>query len=163
MGKLTDILGARAGDIQDAWDATAEAEDFVPLPPGDYVCRIVGGDLETSRNATPGYKLTFSVLAGEYAGRKIWHDIWLTAAAMPMAKRDLHKIGITDLAQLELPLPLGIRATVKLALRRDDNGAEHNRVRRFDATGIDGPEPYAFAPKDDPPGEEKAKVKGGAA
>jgi len=164
MGKLSDILGARSRDIQDAWDATAEAEDFAPLPPGEYACRIVAGELETSRsNNTPGYKLTFRVLEGDHANRLIWHDVWLTPAALPMAKRDLRKLGIVDLAQLEQPLPPGMRASVKLALRRGDDGAEYNRVRRLDVIGIDEPEPDAFAPEDAAQSEEKTESEGGAA
>lgn len=99
-------------------------------------------------NGTPGYKLTFKVLEGDHAGRQFWHDIWLTPAALPMAKRDLGKLAVTDLEQLERPLPPGIRCAVKLALRRDDDGSEYNRVRRFDVLGIDEPERDAFAPDD---------------
>ena len=65
-----------------------------------------------------------------------------------MAKRDLSKLGVSELDQLEQPLPAGIRCRVKLALRKDDNGAEFNKVRRFDVEGIDAPEPDDFAPAD---------------
>ena len=68
-----------------------------------------------------------------------------------MAKRDLGKLGVTSLDQLEQPLPSGIRCTVKLVLRRDDDGTEYNRVRRFDVVGIDEPERDAFAPGGDKP------------
>ncbi|MGB1885124.1 MAG: hypothetical protein ACPHUF_14565, partial [Gammaproteobacteria bacterium] len=40
------------------------------------------------------FKLTFRVLEGEHEGRQFWHDVWLTAAALPMAKHDLAKLGI---------------------------------------------------------------------
>jgi hypothetical protein len=60
------------------------------------------------------------------------------------------KLGVTDLIQLERPVPQGIRCRVKIALRCDDNGNEFNRVRRFDVIGFDTPEPDAFAPLDVP-------------
>ena len=123
---------------------------FAPLPSGEYLARIINGELTTSRrNTTPGYKLTFRVLEGEYAGRQIWHDIWLTEAALPMSKRDLAKLCVTSLDQLDQPLPPGIRCKVKLTLRKDDDGSEFNRVRRFDVIGIDEPEQDTFAPVDD--------------
>jgi hypothetical protein len=78
---------------------------------------------------TPGYKIEFKVIEGEHIGRHFWHDVWLTPAALPQAKRDLGKIGATDLAQLEQPLPRFIRVKAKVVLRRDDDGAEYNRVR----------------------------------
>jgi hypothetical protein len=99
---------------------------------------------------TAGYKLAFRVLEGDHQGRQFWHDVWLTPAALPMAKRDLTKLGVTALEQLERPLPPGIRCRVKLALRRDDDGAEYNRVKTFAVEGIDPPEVDPFAPKDSP-------------
>jgi hypothetical protein len=150
MQKLTDILANGSADaIRRQWSETEAAGEFDALPAGEYIARIIGGELTTSRtNGTPGYKLTFRVLEGEHEGRQFWNDIWLTPAALPMAKRDLGKLGVAELDQLDQRLPAGIRCRVKLALRRDDKGAEYNRVRRFDVEGIDAPEPDAFAPAD---------------
>jgi len=130
-----------------AWSETAAAEDFAPLPAGEYVARVLSGALFSTRTKrTAGYKLTFRVLEGEHEGRQFWHDVWLTPAAMPMAKRDLAKLSISSLEQLELPLPQGIRCKVKLVLRRDDDGTEFNRVKTFAVLGIDKPEADPFAP-----------------
>lgn len=153
---LTDILrnGSRE-ELSAAWQSTEAAGDFDPLPAGQYVARIVSGELFTSaRNATPGYKLGFRVLEGEHTDRQFWHDVWLTPPALAMAKRDLGKLGVVSLDMLERPLPPGIRCNVKLALRRDDDGNEHNRVRGFEVLSIDEPERDAFAPQD-------AKTEGG--
>lgn len=144
--KLSDILNGIEDSLRSAWANTAAASGFAPLPAGTYTARIVSGELVTAKSGTPGYKLTFKVLEGEHAGRQFWHDVWLTAAALPMAKRDLGKLGVTSLEQLEKPLPAGIRCKVKLALRRGDDGAEYNRVRSFDVVGVDKPEDDDFAP-----------------
>jgi len=151
MGKLSDILADGRGDeLRRKWNDTEAAEDYAPLPNGEYVARIIAGELFIGKtNGTPGYKLAFKVLEGDHASRQFWHDIWLTPAALPMAKRDLGKLGITALEQLERPIPPGIRCSVKLALRRDDDGSEYNRVCRFDVLGIDEPERDAFAPADE--------------
>jgi hypothetical protein len=129
-----------------AWQSTKAAEDFAPLPAGDYVATIEAGELFTAKSGTAGYKLTFRVAEGEYTGRRFWADTWLTTPALALAKRDLAKIGVTSLDQLERPLPQGIVCTVKLVLRRDDDGTEFNRVRRFDLLRIDVPQPDPFAP-----------------
>src|SRR5262249_1375317 len=89
---------------------------------------------------------TFEVLEGEHTGRRFWHDLWLTDAALPMAKRDLGKLGITKLDQLDQPLQPGIRCKVRLALRRENDGTEDNPVRSFQVLGIDQPEAEPFAP-----------------
>ena len=77
-------------------------------------------------------------------GRSTW---WMTPAAMPQTKRDLGKLGVTSLEQLENPLPRFIRCKCKLALRKDDDGNEANRLKSFEVVGIDIPEADAFAPE----------------
>ena len=147
---LSDIL--RNGDLDKlaaAWQATAAADDFAPIPAGEYECRIISGEPFESKGRTPGYKLTLEVAGGEYAGRRVWHDIWLTTAALPMAKRDLGKLGVSDLSQLSQPLPRGILLRVKVVLRNQDDGTAYNRVRSFEVAGNDPPD--EFAPKPDAP------------
>lgn len=161
--KLSDILANGSKEaLSQAWDRTIAAADFAPLPAGEYVAYVVSGELFTSKTkATAGYKLSFRVLEGEHAGRLFWDDLWLTPAALPMAKRDLGKLGVTSLDQLERPLPPGIRCKVKLVLRRDDDGTERNRVRSFEVVGIDSPEQDAFAPQS--PNGNTQRSEGGAA
>lgn len=96
---LSDILHSGDRDrLSRAWDSTKAADDFAPLPSGKYVCRVIDGAPFTSKtNGTAGYKLAFRVLDCEYADRQVWHDLWLTPAALPMTKRDLAKLGVTSL------------------------------------------------------------------
>jgi len=150
--KLCDILHTSGRDsLKKAWDQTKAAADLGPLPSAEYIACVLHGTLANAKTGTPCYKLTFQVLEGDHAGRRFWHDIWLTPAAMPMAKRDLAKIGIADFDQLDIPLPPGIRCKVKLALWRDDAGVEFNRVKSFEVVGIDTPAADPFAPADPAP------------
>jgi hypothetical protein len=126
------------------------------LPKGEYVAHVVEGLLDTTKKGKPEYRLTFRVAEGDYAGRKFWHHCYLTAAALPMAKRDLAKFGITSLDQLDNPLPAGIRCKVKLSLRQNDDGTEFNKVERFEVVAVDKPERDPFAPADPVEGEPPA-------
>jgi hypothetical protein len=166
LTSLSDLLAASGGgdDIRDLWNTTEAAGEMGPLPPGDYTADIIGGELETSRtNRTAGYKMTFEVVEPtEFAGRRFWHDCWLTPAALPQSKRDLGKLGVTALTQLERPLPARFRCRVKLALRKDDNGEERNRVRTFEVTGIVEPERDPFAPEALPADDLDTDDDGGA-
>jgi len=154
--RLTDILHNGERDaIKNAWDHTEAADDFgSPLPKGEYVCHVATGELFTSKtNGTAGYKLCFEIIEGEHTGRRLWHDLWLTPAAMPMTKRDLGKLGVKGLEQLEQPMPSGLRCKLKVVLHTANDGAVFNRVRSFDVVGIDKPEPEPFAPADDSPAQ----------
>ena len=148
MGKLSDLLkNGDADRLRRSWETSQAAGDFGLLPPGEYVCHVSKGELESSRSrGTPGYKLEFIVIDGEHKGRKVWHDCWLTEAAMPQTKRDLGKLGVTSLDQLERPLPPGIRCKVRVVINKDDKGNDQNRVRMFEVVGIDTPKADPFAP-----------------
>jgi hypothetical protein len=145
--KLSDILPRSDRErMAGVWASAKPAEDLKPIPAGEYRCRIIDGALFNAKSGTAGYKLTLEVLEGEHAGRRLWHDVWLSEAAVSLAKRDLGKLGVTSLEQLEQPLPEGIVIDARVALRRGDNGEEFNRITRFDVVAIEPPEPEPFAP-----------------
>jgi hypothetical protein len=157
--RLSDILAAGNGgnNIRNVWNSITAADDFAPLPPGEYTFRILAGELFNAKTGTPGFKLTLEVTEGEHEGRRAWHDFWLTPAAAPMTKRDLAKIGITDLEQLEKPLPPGILIRGKLVIHRDDDGNEVNRLKRFECVGVEKGDAFEPRPEDgDQAGEAAA-------
>jgi hypothetical protein len=146
--KLSDILlNSERDRIAGIWSSAKPADDLKPISSGEYRCKIVDGALFNAKSGTAGYKLTLQVLDGEYAGRRLWHDVWLSEAAISLAKRDLGMLGVTSLEQLERPLPEGILITAKVALRRGDNGEEFNRITRFEVAGIEPPSPEPYSPK----------------
>jgi hypothetical protein len=169
--KLSDIL-TQAGDrekLQHAWKTTDVAAEFEPLPKGEYTFRIIAGELFKAKKGTPGYKLTLEVTEGDYEGRRVWADFWLTGAALPITERDLAKIGVTDLRQLEYPLPAVILIKGKVALRTDDDGTQSNRLLRFQYLGIEPgdafepkPEGAAAAQEDGSPGDKQRQTGNGA-
>jgi Protein of unknown function (DUF669) len=159
--RLADILlNSEREKLERQWNSTKAADDLKLLPTGEYRCSIASGELFTAKTGTPGYKLKLVVLDGEHAERLIWHDLWLSDLALPMAKRDLGKLGITSLEQLERPLPDGIVVAAKVALRKNDDGTEYNRVNRLDVVGIEPPEPEPFAPSEHSNGDETTDAAG---
>jgi hypothetical protein len=154
--KLADILlNSGRERLVRSWDTTEPAADLKPIPSGEYRCRVVNGELFNSKNGTPGYKLTLEVLDGDHAGRRVWHDVWLSDAALSLARRDLNKLGIVRPEQLEQPLPGVIVIVARVALRRRDDGAEYNAVVRFDVVAVEPPTLDTFAPAEpEPPAAE---------
>ena len=156
---LSDIL--HEGDresLSRQWDEAKAADDYgTPIPAGEYVCHLVAADLFNAQTkGTPGVKLAFKVIEGQHTGRRVWHDCWLTGPALPQTKRDLLKLGVKRLEQLDSPLPQGIRCEVQVAFRREDYGNPFNRVKTFTVVGIDPPEQDPFAPADTPEPPEAA-------
>jgi hypothetical protein len=134
---LVDVLnGSAKADLARQFAEAEAAGDMLPLPRGVYRCRVTEGELVASKSGTPGYTLTFTVDDGEHKGRRLWHTAWLTPAALPMTKRDLAKLGVKSLDQLDRPLPQGIVCEVTVALRVDDDGTERNRVVSFSVVEV---------------------------
>jgi hypothetical protein len=118
------------------------------VPGGEYIAHVTEGRLfQAQMKGTPGYKLTFVIIEGEHAGRRLWFDIWLTEKALAGAKRDLAKIGVESLDQLERPIPPNrLRCKVRVAIRRDNAGIARSEIRGFELIGVDDVKPDPFAP-----------------
>jgi hypothetical protein len=128
MTTLNDLLNT---DLAKVWDNAPTGSDYQPIPAGDYTMEGVSGALGESRSRKPRYTIKFRVVEGEYKGRWIWKDCYLTADAMPRTKRDLAQIGILDIDDLEKPMPDGRIYAVKVGLRTDNEGNTHNEVVGF--------------------------------
>lgn len=134
---LVDVLNGNArSELARQFDEAEVAGDMLPLPRGTYRCRVADGELVTSKAGTPGFQLVFVVDDGEHKGRRLWHTAWLTPAALPLAKRDLAKLGVKTLDALDRPLPAGIVCDVQVALRAGDDGSERNRVVSFSVVDV---------------------------
>lgn len=146
--KLSDILTTdNRQTLANEWNNTETGIQSIPLPVGTYEAQLENGELfRSTGNGTPGYKLRFRVLSGEYADRTLWCDLWLTRHALPYTKRALSQFRITDLEQLNNPLPRGICCRVNVTCRTGDDGRRFNYVQSFDVTKIDPPLPEPFAP-----------------
>ena len=135
--RLIDILNGESREgLARRFDETEAAPEYAPVPKGVYSAELSSGELTNSVSGTPGYTLAFTIREGEFTGRRVWHTLWLTPAAMPMTKRDLAKLGITRLDQLEKPVPPGIVCQLTVALRTDDDGETRNRVTRYEVVAI---------------------------
>ena len=162
--RLSEILAGDFEAIREQWNETEAAPDRGPVPSGTYEAHVDSVKLFNARTGTAGVKIRFDVCEGEYTGRAVFHDLWITPAALPHTKRDVEKLGLGTFEELDSAevTPGRIRCRVCVALRTGDNGTQYNGVRSFDVIGIDGPEPDAFAPVDDssegpaPGGKHKA-------
>jgi hypothetical protein len=158
--RLTDILnGAGREDLVRRFNETEAAPEYAPVPRGVYAADLTGGEFTNSATGTPGYTLVFTIREGEFIGRRVWHTLWLTTDAMPMTKRDLAKLGVTRLDQLDRHLPQGIVCEITVALRTDDDGQARNRLTRYEVVDI---RPDATADEDFAGGAAATEIGGDA-
>lgn len=79
------------------YNPEAEAQqDFAPIPSGEYPAQIVESDMKPTKNSDGQYlELTYSVLDGEFKGRKVWVRLNLdnpNAQAVEIANRQFKSI-----------------------------------------------------------------------
>ena len=129
---------AYLGDF-DATNVTPLSQAGV-IPAGEYQAVIVESTMKETRSGTGEYlELVFSIVAGEYAGRRIWVRLNLrnqNQTAVQIAKAELSAIcravGVmkpTDSTQLH-GIPMIIHVGVK---KRDDTGQFVNVIRQYEA------------------------------
>lgn len=123
--------------LQNEFNDVDAAPEYEPLPAGEYEAGLVSGSFSESRQGTPGYTITFEIRDGEQAGRRLSDTLWLTPAAIPFTKRDLSKLGITSFEQMKRPVPEGIVCRLRVALRRDDDGTQYNKLRSWEPVRLE--------------------------
>ena len=147
--KLTEIVGGASSWLNNNWDNIPPAPDYGnPVPSGRYSAHLKEVRPFQAKTGTPGLKLVFEIIEGEYKGRLCWYDIWLTAAAKSQAVRDFAKLGVKNRAQLDQPVPRWLRCQIRVVIHRSDEGDEFNRVKAFEVIGVDKPETDPFAGDD---------------
>jgi hypothetical protein len=135
--RLVDILdGESREDLARRFSETEAAPEYAPIPKAAYIADVTSGELMKSGSGTPGFTLGFTIREGEHKDRHVWHTLWLTPAAMPMTKRDLAKLGVVSLDQLERPVPPGIVCRLFVVIRNDDDGKSYNRVTSYEVVDI---------------------------
>ena len=134
----SELFDGRLGQLSELWNSTQAAPDYEPVPAGIYDVDLVSGKRFFARTTgTPGYLLTLRIVGGEYEGQMIWYKLWLTPRGISHAKKELAKLGLYELGQLEQTIPKGIRCRVRVVLQTRDDGTMENRVRNFIVTFID--------------------------
>lgn len=126
-----------------SFDATnvAPAEDFAPIPVGDYPAMIVDSDVKPTKARTGHYaELVFEVTEGKYKGRKVWARLNLdnpNAKAVEIAQRELsaicHAVGklqIQDTQELHFK-PLVIRVDIE----ESEGYSPRNAIKAYKAAG----------------------------
>lgn len=137
--KLSDVL-KDLGGFRQSWQETKPAADLdTPIPAGTYTCSLTAGEVFQARTGTPGYKVTLRVAEGPHAGRLVFHDFYLTPAALPYTLRDLARIGITDPAQLDAQLPAGLVVKARIVVRKQNDGSERNELRSWELVAVNAP------------------------
>ena len=145
-------------------------QPFSALPPGRYNAAIEDSEIKTTKAGTGEYlQLTFGVLDGAHAGRKVWARLNIrnpNKTAEEIAARELASVclavGLTrvndssELHNRPLMIDVGIE-------KNPQTGEDTNRIRGYFAAGASLPPPAAAKPVATPAKPAAPWAKGRAA
>lgn len=136
--KLSDIVKDVAG-LREKWAVTKPAADLDPLPRGEYAYALKDIRPDESKRGTPRLKITLTVTQGEYTGRAVFHDAYLTEAALPYTLRSLGKVGLGDQDAIDRGVRPGIVVRARIALRARSDGEPFNEIRTWELAAVKSP------------------------
>lgn len=149
--------------LDTAFDSTGidTSSNFDTLPAGDYQVRIIESDRVVTQSGQGQYlKLTMEIMAGQFAGRRLWDNLNLwnhNEKAVQIAQKSLAQIcqavgvaRVTDTQELH-NIPMVARVTVK----QDEKYGAQNKISVYmPAAGA------ASVPKSFPPAAPAPKANG---
>ena len=136
-------------DFHDALAAFGGAAPAAePLPPGRFEVDVLHGKLaRKGRKQTPSFECKLRVRDGEFAGRVLWKDYWLSELAVSRSARELAALNIKTAEDLKRGCPLGLVALAVVGLEADDETKEQrNTVHKLTALRVEAPTADTFAP-----------------
>ena len=120
----------------DDFDVVEAAPERSALPAGRYVAGVDSLEAREVPNGSRLIAVNFQILEGEYSGRRIVLECWITRAAMGHTKRDLGKLGIRNKRELDAEqFDRSATFEIRVSKLTAASGAEFNRVRSFERLG----------------------------
>ena len=111
-----------------------DAESFVSIPEGIYVCRISEVREGVTRDGSPRWALRLEVVEGEHAGRTAaWDGLVFSERGLPRVKQVLARLGFDVAGTLDLhPADLlDLRVKVQFLTEEREDPLTGRRVVRL--------------------------------
>jgi hypothetical protein len=108
-----------------------DVQDFTPIPPGRYLCKLVEIEEATTQYGDEMWKMRFQVVEGKHNGRFVFDNLVFSEAALKRVKLICSRLGLNVGGELDLtPEMLKNRTcylTVQTEEYEDDEGNQKPR------------------------------------
>lgn len=91
-----------------------DAEDYSPVPAGQYVCRVAKVDEDKTKNEDAMWNFMFEIVAGEHKGKMIRDRLVFSEAAMKRVKLICKRFGFNVEGELDLTPSMFFDKPIKL-------------------------------------------------
>jgi len=111
-----------------------DAESYVSIPEGTYVCRVAEVRENRTRDGSPKWGLRLEVAEGEYAGRTAaWDSLVFSERGLPRVKHVLARLGfdVSGLVEIHPTDLLGRLSRAQCLLEEFEDPLTGRRQRRL--------------------------------
>ena len=138
------------------WDEVNEAQNFTLIPEGSYTCKVTDVEEKTSSNDNEMWNVTWEVLDGEFAGRKVFDRVMFTEKSLPRCKLMCAALGMDMRGRVNLTPELLLGRSCILHVEEDEYEDKNGKMVPKNSVPFGGFEPVDddgqnAAPMDDPP------------
>ena len=119
-----------------------EAEDFTPVPDGQYLCELHECEETETSNQDEMWKLRWKILEGDYAGRIIFDNLVFSESAMKRVKLVFSRLGIDVSGELDFDPSIISGKKVLVTVITEDYEAENGVVKKKNSVPFAGYEKY---------------------
>lgn len=107
-----------------------DVQDFSPLPPGKYPCRLVEVEEARTQYDDEMWKLRFQVASGPHAGRFIFDNLVFSEAAIKRAKLICSRLGIDVSGELDLTTEMIKGRACQVTVEVEDYEDQEGRTKK---------------------------------
>jgi hypothetical protein len=114
--------------------AIEDAESYISIPEGTYLCRIAEVRESLTRDGNPRWSVRLEVAEGEYAGRTAaWDSLVFSERGLPRVKHVLALLGFDVTGSIELHPNdlLDLRARAQCLIEEFEDKLTGKRQRRL--------------------------------
>lgn len=114
--------------------AIEDAESYISIPEGTYLCRIAEVRESLTRDGNPRWSVRLEVAEGEYAGRTAaWDSLVFSERGLPRVKHVLALLGFDTTGSIELHPNdlLDLRARAQCLIEEFEDRLTGKRQRRL--------------------------------
>jgi len=113
------------------FDEIEQVQDFTPIPAGKYRCRLTGIEEAATNHGDEMWRLTFVVIDGPHAGRRLFDNLPFSENGMKRVKLVLGRLGVNTTGEMDVQPSLILNKIAILTAEIEEyTDAENNSKRR---------------------------------
>jgi hypothetical protein len=120
------------------FDEIDDVQDFTPLPAGRYRCRLAGIEESSTEKGAAMWRMSFVVLDGPFAGRRLFDNLPFSAKALKRVKLVFSRLGLPTTGVVDVTPALALNKTCYLTAEVEEYTDSENHPKKRNKIPFEG-------------------------